>query len=260
MSIDRADKIGFSLTGRKALVTGGATGIGKAIAVGLASCGADVAITTNRHAGDQTVHLIREFEQRGFELHWDLQGLDKTGADNLVASASDQLGGLDILVNNAGIIRREDALAFGECNWRDVMATNLDAVWFLSQAAARRMAPSGGGAIISIASLLSFQGGVRVPSYAAAKHGVVGITKALANELAAKNVRVNAIAPGYIATDNTLALREDRERNQQILQRIPAGRWGEPEDIAGAVVFLASDAARYVHGSVLAVDGGWLSR
>lgn len=250
----------FSLCGRKALVTGGATGIGQAIAAGLAQAGADVAITVNKHSGTQTLAQINAQGRMGVELNWDLKWLDRTGAKELLDAASEQIGSIDILVNNAGIIRRDEATEFSERNWRDVIATNLDAVWFLSQAAGEAMAKSGGGTIISIASLLSFQGGIRVPSYAAAKHGVVGVTKALANELAASNVRVNAIAPGYIATDNTLPLRKDEERNQQILQRIPAGRWGEPEDIAGAAVFLASDAARYVNGTVLVVDGGWLAR
>jgi 2-deoxy-D-gluconate 3-dehydrogenase len=170
------------------------------------------------------------------------------------------LGRLDILVNNAGIIRRADALDFTEADWDAVVDTNLKTLFFLSQAAARHMAPRGSGKIVNIASLLSFQGGVRVPSYAAAKSGVAGVTKAMANEWAAKGVQVNAIAPGYIATNNTAALREDETRNRQIMERIPAGRWGDPADIAGAAVFLASSAADYVTGHVLAVDGGWLAR
>jgi 2-dehydro-3-deoxy-D-gluconate 5-dehydrogenase len=169
-------------------------------------------------------------------------------------------GGLNILVNNAGIIRRNDLLEFTEDEWDSVIDTNLKTLFFLSQAAARHMAARGSGKIINIASLLSFQGGVRVPSYAAAKSGVAGVTKAMANELAPRGVQVNAIAPGYIATNNTAALQADETRNRQIIERIPAGRWGRPEDIAGAAVFLASAASDYVTGQVLAVDGGWLAR
>ncbi|MET0373029.1 MAG: SDR family oxidoreductase, partial [Rhizorhabdus sp.] len=170
------------------------------------------------------------------------------------------LGRLDILVNNAGIIRRDDLLQFSEADWDLVMDTNLKTLFFLSQGAARHMAERGSGKIVNIASLLSFQGGVRVPSYAAAKSGVAGVTKAMANELAPMGVQVNAIAPGYISTNNTMALRDDETRNRQILERIPTGRWGSPDDIAGAAVFLASPAADYVTGHVLAVDGGWLAR
>ena len=170
------------------------------------------------------------------------------------------LGRIDILVNNAGIIRRDDLLQFSEADWDAVIDTNLKTLFFLSQAAARGMVAQGGGKIINIASLLTFQGGIRVPSYAAAKSGVGGVTKAMANELAPHGVQVNAIAPGYIATNNTAALQADATRNRQILERIPAGRWGDPTDIAGAAVFLASPASNYVTGHVLAVDGGWLAR
>jgi len=171
-----------------------------------------------------------------------------------------ELGRLDILVNNAGIIRRADALEFSEADWDAVIDTNLKSVFFLCQAAARRMIEQGKGKIINIASMLSFQGGIRVPSYTASKSGVAGLTKLLANEWASRGVNVNAIAPGYIATNNTTGLQEDEVRNRQILERIPAGRWGEPSDLGGAVVFLASDASDYVQGHILAVDGGWLAR
>ena len=179
----------------------------------------------------------------------------------MAAGKLDRAGPLDILVNNAGIIRRADAVDFAEADWDDVIDVNLKAVFFLSQAFARAaFARGAGGAIVNIASLLAFQGGIRIPSYTAAKHGVAGLTKLLANEWAARGINVNAIAPGYIETNNTEALRADPDRNKAILDRIPAGRWGEPSDIAGAAVFLASPAARYIHGTILPVDGGWLAR
>ncbi len=171
-----------------------------------------------------------------------------------------ELGGLDILVNNAGIIRRADAVDFSEEDWDAVVDTNLKSVFFLCQAAGRHMIAKGRGKIINIASMLSFQGGIRVPSYTASKSGVAGLTKLLANECAAKGINVNAIAPGYIATNNTAALQADENRNRQIIERIPAGRWGDPSDLGGAVVFLASSASDYVQGHILAVDGGWLAR
>ena len=188
------------------------------------------------------------------------RALDEAGAAALVEEAEARLGPLDILVNNAGIIRRAEALDHPYADWRAVMAVNLDAVWLLSQAAARKMAPRGAGRIISVASVLSFQGGIRVPGYAAAKHAVVGLTRALANEWAGRGITVNAIAPGYVVTENTKALRQDESRMRDLLARIPAGRFAEPDEIAGAAVFLASPAASYVNGSVLTVDGGWLSR
>jgi 2-dehydro-3-deoxy-D-gluconate 5-dehydrogenase len=178
----------------------------------------------------------------------------------VVERTLNEVGGVDILVNNAGIIRRGDALDFSEEDWDSVIDTNLKSVFFLCQAAARHMVPKGKGKIINIASMLSFQGGIRVPSYTASKSGVAGLTKLLANEWAAKGINVNAIAPGYIATNNTAALQADAARNRQIMERIPAGRWGQPSDLAGAVVFLASDASDYIQGHILAVDGGWLAR
>ena len=247
----------FDLAGKRALVTGANTGIGQAIAVALAEAGADIALA-GRSAPDETLGLIAATGRKAVDLRADLAST--APVKGLVEDAVAALGGLDILVNNAGIIRRNDLADFTEEDWDAVVDTNLKTLFFLSQAAARVMAAQGAGKIINIASLLSFQGGIRVPSYAAAKSGVAGLTRAMANELAAKGVQVNAIAPGYIATNNTAALQADETRNRQIMERIPAGRWGRPEDIAGAAVFLASAASDYVTGHILAVDGGWLAR
>jgi 2-deoxy-D-gluconate 3-dehydrogenase len=247
----------FSLEGKTALVTGGGTGIGQALARGLAAAGANVAITVHRHGGGETRAMVEACGRRYAELACDLASAD---AGAVLAQAEAQLGPVDILVNNAGIIRRAAAHEYGDSDWHDVLAVNLDAVWRMARAAGTQMRERGAGKIINIASLLSFQGGIRVPAYTASKHAVVGLTKALANEWASSGVNVNCIAPGYIATDNTAALRADADRNRQILERIPAGRWGQADDLAGAAVFLASDAANYVHGHVLAVDGGWLAR
>ncbi|MGV0909113.1 SDR family oxidoreductase [Martelella sp. FOR1707] len=261
MNIETYLKHQFSLEGQRALVTGGASGIGQAIAVALAEAGADVAITVHSNPGDETARLVGETGRTFARVPADLGAIDAAGAETLLEAAAEGLGGdISILVNNAGIIRRGDAVDHSESDWRAVLSANLDAVWYLSQAAARGMQATGGGRIIMTASLLSFQGGIRVPGYTASKHGVAGLTKALANELAPHGVTVNAIAPGYIATDNTKALRDDPERSRQILERIPAGRWGKPEDIAGAALFLASPAAAYVNGHILAADGGWLAR
>jgi 2-dehydro-3-deoxy-D-gluconate 5-dehydrogenase len=249
--------ISFDLTGRRALVTGANTGIGQAIAVALAQAGADVAVA-GRSAPTETLALIAATGQKAVNIAADLSSIEPV--DRVVEEAVQGLGGLDILVNNAGIIRRDDLLNFSEADWDAVMDTNLKSLFFLSQAAARVMVPNGTGKIINIASLLTFQGGIRVPSYTAAKSGVGGVTKAMANELAPSGIQVNAIAPGYIATNNTAALQADATRNRQILERIPTGRWGRPEDIAGAALFLASPASDYVTGHVLAVDGGWLAR
>lgn len=244
----------FSLEGKKALVTGANTGIGQAIAVAMAAAGAEV-ICAGRQASDETLDIIAKAGKgsaRNMLLDF---------ADPMAATGVFEAEQIDILVNNAGIIRRADSVDFSETDWDDVMDINLKAVFFTCQAFGKAvMARSGQGAIVNIASLLSFQGGIRVPSYTAAKHGVSGITKILANEWAAKGVNVNAIAPGYIATNNTQALREDPERNKAILERIPAGRWGDPEDIAETAVFLCSRAAKYIHGAILNVDGGWLAR
>ena len=244
----------FTLTGRRALVTGASTGIGRAIALGMAGAGAET-VCVDLVSADATLEQIAAKSRRATQI---MVNLTERGA---VDSVMAQAGDVDILVNCAGIIRRADALDFTEADWDQVMEINLKAVFFLSQAFARALLGRGGtGAIVNIASLLSFQGGIRVPSYTASKSGVAGLTKLLANEWAAKGINVNAIAPGYIATNNTAALRADPARNQAILDRIPAGRWGEPEDIAGAAVFLASPAARYVHGAIFNVDGGWLAR
>jgi len=244
----------FRLDGKVALVTGANTGIGQAIAVGMARAGAEV-IAAGRSAVTQTLDLIaaERLKARALELALDEPA---TAAQKLLT-----VGPVDILVNNAGIIRRADAIDFTEKDWDEVIDVNLKAVFFLSQAFARAVfARQAGGAIVNVASLLSFQGGIRIPSYTAAKHGVAGLTKLLANEWAVRGINVNAIAPGYIETNNTEALRADVARNRAILDRIPAGRWGEAEDIAGAAVFLASPAAKYVHGTILPVDGGWLAR
>ncbi|PZQ57005.1 MAG: 2-deoxy-D-gluconate 3-dehydrogenase [Novosphingobium pentaromativorans] len=249
--------ISFSLEGKAALVTGANTGIGQAIAVALAEAGADVALA-GRSEPAETLALIAATGRKAVNIKADLSSIEPVA--RVIAEAEAGLGKVDILVNNAGIIRRDDLLQFSEEDWDAVIDTNLKTLFFLSQAAAKGMAARGSGKIVNIASLLTFQGGIRVPSYAAAKSGVGGVTKAMANELAARGVQVNAIAPGYISTNNTAALQGDETRNRQILERIPTGRWGRPEDIAGAAVFLASPASDYVTGHVLAVDGGWLAR
>jgi 2-dehydro-3-deoxy-D-gluconate 5-dehydrogenase len=247
----------FDLTGKVAVVTGANTGIGQAIAIALANAGADIALV-GRSATDETSEKILAAGRRALHITADLSTIEPV--DRIVTETLANFGRLHILVNNAGIIRRNDAADFTELDWDDVINTNLKSLFFLSQRAARHMIGTGRGKIINIASMLTFQGGVRVPSYTAAKSGVGGLTKALANEWAVKGINVNAIAPGYIETNNTLALQNDATRNQQIIARIPAGRWGRPEDIGGAAVFLASAAADYVNGHVLAVDGGWLAR
>jgi 2-deoxy-D-gluconate 3-dehydrogenase len=252
----------FDLHNRVAIVTGANTGIGQGIALALAGAGADIALVGRTAAGD-TADRIRELGRRAAIISADLTTTDRVRT--IVDETRDTLGEVDILVNNAGIIRRADALDFTEADWDAVIDTNLKTAFFLCQAAGRvmveRFARDGRrGRIINIASMLSFQGGIRVASYTASKSGLAGLTRLLANEWAGRGVNVNAIAPGYIATNNTAALQADPARNRQILERIPAGRWGTPEDIGGAAVFLASSAADYVHGHVLAVDGGWLAR
>lgn len=247
----------FDLSGRVAIVTGANTGIGQGIALALAQAGADVALA-GRTPAEETAERVRAAGRRALVVSTDFATIAPVQA--VVDRTLDGLGGLDILINNAGIIRRADALDFTEADWDAVVDTNLKSVFFLSQAAARHMVPQGRGKIINIASMLSFQGGIRVPSYTASKSGVAGLTRLLANEWAAKGVNVNAIAPGYIATNNTAALQADESRNRQILERIPAARWGAPADLGGAAVFLASSASDYVQGHILAVDGGWLAR
>ncbi|MBM0169846.1 2-dehydro-3-deoxy-D-gluconate 5-dehydrogenase KduD [Altererythrobacter sp. C41] len=247
----------FDLSGKVAVVTGANTGIGQGIAIALAGAGADVALV-GRSSADETAEKVRALGRKAALIGADLSTIEPV--QEVVDHTLSELGGLDILVNNAGIIRRADAVEFTEEDWDAVVDTNLKSVFFLCQAAGRHMIGQGGGKIINIASMLSFQGGIRVPSYTASKSGVAGLTKLLANEWAGKGVNVNAIAPGYIATNNTAALQADESRNRQILERIPSGRWGDPSDLGGAAVFLASSASDYVQGHVLAVDGGWLAR
>jgi 2-dehydro-3-deoxy-D-gluconate 5-dehydrogenase len=247
----------FSLAGRTAVVTGANTGLGQGIAVALAEAGADVA-AVGRTRPHETGERVRAHGRR---FEWIEADLSSTAPlAGVVEEVTSRFGALDVLVNNAGIIRRADAVDFTEEDWDAVVDTNLKSVFFLSQAAARKMIPAGGGKIVNIASMLSFQGGIRVPSYTASKSGVAGLTKLLANEWASKAINVNAIAPGYFETNNTEALRADEMRSREILGRIPAGRWGRPSDLGGAAVFLASRASDYVHGVVLPVDGGWLAR
>jgi 2-deoxy-D-gluconate 3-dehydrogenase len=248
----------FRLDGHVALVTGAATGIGAAIAEALAEAGADVACHGNRRAPDATCERVRQRGRRALSLRGDLAESETPQA--LVGATVAEFGRVDILINNAGLIRRAPADEFSAQDWETVIGVNLSSVFHLCQLAGRRMLSAGRGKIVNVASLLSFQGGITVPAYAAAKGGVAQLTKALANEWAARGVNVNAIAPGYIKTENTLALQQDERRNRQIVERIPAGRWGEAADLGGAAVFLCSRAADYVHGHVLAVDGGWLGR
>ncbi|MEP4194418.1 MAG: 2-dehydro-3-deoxy-D-gluconate 5-dehydrogenase KduD [Aliishimia sp.] len=238
----------FSLEGQTVLVTGANTGIGQAIAKAMGRAGAHV-ICAGRSSCTETVAMIDSAEDLTLDF-----------ADPMAAKDTFETRQIDILVNNAGIIRRDESVDFSETDWDEVMDVNLKAVFFTCQAFAKAALPRGAGKIVNIASLLSFQGGIRVPSYTAAKHGVAGLTKIMANEWAAKGINVNAIAPGYIETNNTEALRADPERNKAILDRIPAGRWGRADDIAETSVFLASPAANYIHGAVLNVDGGWLAR
>lgn len=248
----------FRLDGRVALVTGASRGIGQAMAIALAQAGADVAGAAQGDQSD-TQAAVQACGRRYRALRVDVSQV--AGLAAIVDEVVRELGGLDIVVNNAGIIRRGAAIDFSEADWDAVTDLNLKAAFFLAQAAARHFVQQGrGGKVINVASMLSFQGGVRVASYTAAKSGLMGITRLLANEWAPLGINVNAIAPGYIATDNTAVLRQDEKRNGEILARIPAGRWGRPDDIAGATVFLAAAASDYMHGHTLAVDGGWLAR
>jgi len=249
----------FRIDGQVALVTGASAGLGAAMAVALAEAGADVAVHGNSRSPAGTAARIEASGRRALSLHGDLG--DRAVSGRLVGDVVSQLGRLDILVNNAGLIRRAPAVEFSDEDWDTVIEVDLTSAFRLARAAGAQMIGAGrGGRIINVASILSFQGGVTVPAYAAAKGGLAQLTKALANEWASKNINVNAIAPGYIETDVTTALRADPVRYKQILDRIPAGRWGRPDDLAGAVVFLASPASKYVHGHLLVVDGGWLGR
>lgn len=248
----------FDLAGKVALVTGCNTGLGQGMALGLAQAGCDI-IGVNVSAPDETAQQVTVLGRRFLDLRADLSSI--AGIPQLIETAVGEFGHIDILVNNAGIIRREDAIDFSEKNWDDVMNVNSKTLFFMSQAVARQFIKQGnGGKIINIASMLSYQGGIRVPSYTASKSAVMGITRLMANEWAKHNINVNAIAPGYMATNNTEQLRADEDRSQEILERIPAGRWGLPEDVMGPVVFLASKASDYINGYTVAVDGGWLAR
>ena len=248
----------FRLDGKVALVTGASTGLGQAIAGALAEAGADVACHGNTHSPRATCEAITKIGKQAFPVTGDLS--DGETPARLIEKTIEHFGQLDILVNNAGTIRRAPAVDYSEDDWQKVIEVNLSSVFRLSQLAGRHMIERGSGKILNIASLLSFQGGITVPAYAASKGGVAQLTKALANEWAVKGVNINAIAPGYMRTDNTRALQQDETRNRQIVERIPAGRWGEPTDLAGAAVFLCSAASDYVNGHLLVVDGGWMGR
>lgn len=248
----------FRLTGKVAIVTGARTGLGQGMALGLAEAGADIVGIDLNHL-EETRKGVEERGRKFLGIEVDISNIGVIAG--IVERTVREFGKVDILINNAGIIRREDSLEFTEGNWDDVMSINLKTVFFFSQAVARQFVKQQtGGKIVSVASMLSFQGGIRVPSYTASKSGVMGLTRLLANEWAKYNINVNAIAPGYMATDNTAPLRRDPQRSEEILQRIPAGRWGTPEDLQGVAVFLASEASRYVSGYTIAVDGGWLAR
>jgi 2-deoxy-D-gluconate 3-dehydrogenase len=247
----------FNLKGKVALVTGANTGLGQGIALALAEAGADIA-AAGIVAATETEAKVKALGRRFVNIEANLISIEPVA--RIVEETLAGLGGLDILVNNAGLIRRADAVDFSEKDWDDVMNVNIKSAFFMSQAAGRHFIAQGRGKIINIASMLSFQGGIRVPSYTASKSGIAGITRLLANEWAAKGVNINAIAPGYMATDNTAQLRADADRNKSILDRIPANRWGEASDLAGTAVFLASRASDYVNGAVIPVDGGWLAR
>ena len=248
----------FSLDGKTAIVTGASRGLGQGMCVALAKAGANI-VGVSQSSMEDTKKLVEETGKQFLEIKADLTSTEKI--DEIISSSVNTFGHIDILVNNAGMIRRQDAINYSQKDWDDTINLNLRTLFFLSQKVANRfIEQKSGGKIINIASMLSFQGGIRVPAYTASKSAVMGLTKALANELAKDNINVNAIAPGYMATDNTAPLRNDEKRSSEILDRIPAGRWGTPEDLAGSVIFLASKASDYVNGYTLAVDGGWLAR
>jgi 2-deoxy-D-gluconate 3-dehydrogenase len=249
----------FKLDGKVALVTGASSGLGQSIAIAMAEAGADVVChcRTSGQAGE-TLSQITDLGRRAIEITGDMA--DKETPKKVINAVIAAFGRIDILINNAGMIRRSPAVDFSELDWAEVIEVNLSSVFRLSQAAGRHMIAQNGGKIVNIASLLSFQGGITVPAYTASKSGVAGLTRALANEWAKHNINVNAIAPGYIATKNTAPLKADETRNRQILERIPAGRWGEPDDLTGTAVFLSSSASDYMQGHILVVDGGWMAR
>ncbi|WP_407643486.1 2-dehydro-3-deoxy-D-gluconate 5-dehydrogenase KduD [Cohnella endophytica] len=248
----------FDLTGKTAIVTGAGRGLGQAIAVGFAEAGANVVLVTNRSSAATTLAKIEALGGQARIVQADVADREKLPA--IIEETVSAFGGVDILVNNAGIIRRTPAADHAYADWQEVLDVNLNSVFVLCQLAGKRMLEQGSGKIINIASMLSFQGGINVPGYTASKHAVAGLTKALANEWAPKGVQVNAIAPGYMATDNTEALRNDPARSRQILERIPAGRWGTDEDLIGPAIFLASSSSEYMNGHILCVDGGWMNR
>ena len=247
----------FSLEGKVALVTGANTGLGQGVALALAQAGADIAAAGIAPPTD-TEAKVRALGRRFVSIEANLSSLEPI--DRIVRETVDGLGGLHILVNNAGLIRRADAVDFSEKDWDDVMNVNIKGAFFMAQAAGKHMIAQGRGKIINIASMLSFQGGIRVPSYTASKSGIAGITRLLANEWGAKGININAIAPGYMATDNTAQIRADEVREKAILDRIPANRWGLPADLGGTAIFLAAAASDYVNGAIIPVDGGWLAR
>jgi 2-dehydro-3-deoxy-D-gluconate 5-dehydrogenase len=248
----------FKLDGKIAIVTGCRTGLGQGMAIALSEAGADIVGVGSSNL-DETKNIITKNGRKFLGIQADLSSIKPI--EEIIKKSIVEFGKIDILINNAGIIRREDSLNFSEKDWDDVMNVNLKTVFFFSQAAAKQFIKQNtNGKIINIASMLSFQGGIRVPSYTGSKSGLMGITRLMANEWAKYNINVNAIAPGYMATDNTTMLREDKKRSEEILARIPTGRWGTPDDIKGAAVFLASKASDYVNGYTVAVDGGWLAR
>jgi 2-deoxy-D-gluconate 3-dehydrogenase len=249
----------FKIDDRVALVTGAGQGLGQGMALALAEAGADIA-GLDRFESEQTAKAVRALGRRYLQLVCDLRAAGAVELNEIVARVTGELGRLDILNNNACIIRRAPALEFSEADWDDVLQIDLRALFFLSQAAGRVMVSQGRGKIINVASMLSFQGGINVPSYTASKSAVAGVTRALANEWAKHGINVNAVAPGYMATENTAPLRADANRSAALLERIPAGRWGTPDDLKGAVVFLASAASDYLNGAIVPVDGGWLAR
>ncbi|WP_411334014.1 2-dehydro-3-deoxy-D-gluconate 5-dehydrogenase KduD [Metabacillus indicus] len=248
----------FRLDGKTAVVTGANKGLGQSYAVALAKAGADVLVVSRRGDAKETIQMIEETGRKAVSFVADLSS--RKSVKGVIAGCIKTFGTIDILVNNAGTIKRSPVLDYKEEDWDEVMEVNLNSLYLLSQEAAKVMVEQKSGKIINIASMLSYQGGKFVPAYTASKHAVAGLTKAYANELAEHNIQINAIAPGYIATDNTAAIREDEKRNAEILSRIPAGYWANPEDLMGAVVFLASRASDYMNGHVMAVDGGWLAR